>query len=94
MVKSYTILEKQRFLEILEPITAFHTNRNRHSEIYDIFRTIRIVALVRTKTGRRKTAKMDKLRLKVHKEVLKDVSAHFDGAEKIILEKIEEICTL
>ena len=37
---------------------------------------------------------MDKLRLKVHKEVLKDVSAHFDGAEKIILEKIEEICTL
>ena len=36
---------------------------------------------------------MDKLRVKVYKEVLKDVSAQFDGAEKLIQEKMEEICT-
>ena len=39
-----------------------------------------------------KQQKMDKLRLKVYEEVLKDMSAHFDGSEKLIEEKIEETC--
>lgn len=34
---------------------------------------------------------MDKLRFKVYKELLKDISAYFDGAEKLIEEKMEEI---
>lgn len=34
---------------------------------------------------------MDKLRFKVYKEILKDISAYFDGAEKLIEEKMEEI---
>ena len=35
--------------------------------------------------------KMDKHRVKVYKEVLIDVSAHFDVAEKFIQKEIEEI---
>ena len=36
---------------------------------------------------------MDKLRVKVYKEVLKDVSARFENAEECINERIEYICT-
>ena len=46
---------------------------------------------MRTRRGRTKTEKMDKLRLRVYKEVLKGVSAHFEEAENIIAENRRDI---
>ena len=46
---------------------------------------------MRTRRGRTKTEKMDKLRLRVYKKVLKDVSAHFEEAENNIAENRRDI---
>lgn len=32
-ISNYIILEKQKILGVLEPTTAFHENRDRHSEM-------------------------------------------------------------
>ena len=36
---------------------------------------------------------MNRVKLKIHKEVLKEVRVHFDGAEDFINSKIKEICS-
>ena len=37
--------------------------------------------------------RMNLVKLKIHKEVLKEVRVHFDGAEDFINSKIKEICS-
>ena len=43
-ILSYIILEKQRILGVLEPIAAFHANRDKYSKIYRAFVVVYTVA--------------------------------------------------
>ena len=41
---------------------------------------------------KRRLAKMNQIKVKIYKEILREISANFDGAEQFINERIDKIC--
>lgn len=69
--------KNQRILGVLEPITAFHANRDGYSEIYKTF-----VPFLRVRKMD-KTCIMVKTKAQVLREILSNVSPNVEGPKKI-----------
>ena len=87
MVKKYIILEKAEASGNFRNIPSVS-----HKQGWEFRDLQNSCAQEKKKEIKRRIATITKTKVQIYEEVLRDVSANFGGGEKIIRERIKEIC--